>query len=62
MRKLTLHEKITIKGVLQYWNITGQIIAKMTDAKTAIHYWRMCVGVTSISRCFKINHEKGRIK
>ena len=42
MKHLTLNEKITIKGALDYYGVNGMIITKMTTCKTAVHYWSMC--------------------
>ena len=43
MRKLTLHEKITFKGILHKRGLKGKEITKLT-MRSAIHYWGMVFG------------------
>lgn len=40
MRNLTLNEKISIKGILEWFGISGEEVAK-GDMKEFLHYWGM---------------------
>lgn len=52
MRKLTLNEKISIKGILsKRWNI--QPLPRLTMSG-ALHFWAMCGG-KSIAQYFKFH-------
>jgi hypothetical protein len=53
MRKLTLHEKITFKGVLNKRGIYPSVLVKLS-MKSLIHYWRMAYGpYKPLHDCFK---------
>ena len=56
MRPLTLHEKITIKGLLLRH---GLALPALTMAD-ALHYWRMVYG-RSIAEHFKIQYRRGKL-
>ena len=53
MRNLTLHEKITIKGILISAGYKGKEMVKLTT-RSAIHYWSMKFGYLSINNYAKI--------
>jgi len=42
MRKLTLQEKISIKGILSKRGVTYPNLARI-DMKSAVHFWYTCV-------------------
>jgi len=43
MRKVTLHERITIRGLLAQRGVRGPLVFR-ANAKELCHYWRMCFG------------------
>lgn len=43
MRQLTLHEKISIKGVLRKRGFVGQL-AGIRTTQQFLHYWYICCG------------------
>lgn len=53
MRKLTLHEKITFKGVLIKRGLKGPEMIKLTMG-SLFHYWKMLYGpYKPVTDCFK---------
>lgn len=53
MRKLTLHEKITFKGILIKRGLKGPEILKLT-MESLFYYWKIIYGpYKSLMDCFK---------
>ena len=54
MRDLTLHEKISIKGVLSRpGGLRGSELVKLTMS-TALHYWKMLHGFKPLGSYYKL--------
>jgi len=54
MRQPTLHEKITIKGILERRGVNVRLLAAATTFTPLLFSWRMCVGrpIADYARCY----------
>jgi len=50
MRRLTLHEKISLKGKFEAKGLKLPTL----DMKNAVHFWAMCYGYRPISRWYVV--------